>query len=83
MFEKTYIRKPRTVRAIQYDGTDDIRQYIRTQYGNISCLHESIYFTGDYVNKPIYIGDWLIIERGDWVRETIDRDDFEEEYEPE
>lgn len=81
MFEKTYIRKPRTIKAIQYDGSDDMMVDFCNEYRNIEIDWGYLYFTGDYSRGEISKGDWLVIEDGDVVVEVILRDNFADDYE--
>jgi hypothetical protein len=81
MLEKTYIRRPRTVKAIQYDGTYESAVAFEREYRNLEINSGYLYFTGNSSKDEIYTSDWLIIEDGTLVVEIIDRDVFEEMYE--
>jgi hypothetical protein len=82
MLEKTYIRRPRTVKAIQYDGTYEMILLIEREYINVKIHGGFLYFTGGYHGEDeIYEGDWLIIENGVSTVEVIDKDIFEDMYE--
>ena len=81
MFEKTYIRKPRTLKAIQYDGTYDMMLDLLNEYRNIETEDSYFYFCGDYDKEEICEGDWLVIGKDNTIIEVIDRDDFADDYE--
>ena len=81
MFEKTYIRKPRTLKAIQYDGTYDMMLDLLNEYRNIETEDSYFYFSGDYDKEEIREGDWLVIGKDNNIIEVIDRDDFADDYE--
>ena len=81
MFEKTYIRKPRTLKAIQYDGTYDMMLDLLNEYRNIETEDNYFYFSGDYEKEEICEGDWLVIGKDNTIIEVIDRDDFADDYE--
>ena len=81
MFEKTYIRKPRTLKAIQYDGTYDMMLDLLNEYRNIETEDSYFYFSGDYDKEEICEGDWLVIGKDNTIIEVIDRDDFADDYE--
>lgn len=80
MFEKSYKRRPLTVRALQFDGTDEMLMYVCNTYRNLFNDGVYLYFNGNYGDQGVNEGDYLIIE-GLHAVDVIDRDVFEDLYE--
>ena len=80
MWLKTYRRKPRTIDAVQFDGTAQGAEDLVNEYFNLTRDYEYLYFDGNYDAEAVCKGDWLVIENRHVV-EVIDRDIFSDMYE--
>ena len=80
MWLKTYRRKPRTIDAVQFEGTAQHAEDLVEEYFNLTRDYDCLYFDGNYETEEVYEGDWLVIENRR-VIEVIDRDVFSDAYE--
>ncbi len=84
---KTFNRKPKQIKAIQYDGTEGMAEYLDEQgYGTVEYDERGIfeYFISNnegsnYWSTIVKEGDYIVNYEGCSYCE--DRETFEEEYE--
>jgi len=80
--EATYQRKPKTTKALQYDGTEEHAEHLAGEYKNLLIQGSTLFFMEDYGDdyEEVYKDDWLLVS-DITITDHIDRDVFESLYE--
>lgn len=78
---KTFVRKPLTARFVQYDGSDEMRDWLEAEYAGVYVDGGCLFFNGADEGYPeILEDDWLHLARG-VVIDVISPLKFKEMYE--